>query len=444
MTLSRRANEVPDLIRRLGSRRQAAVDAARARLAIVGARAVEALIEAIEGDNARVRSHAMLLLALIQDPRGREPLIAMLLDTDPKMRETAARCLARFPGRESLSALERLIRAETKIEVKVAAVEALVQQAVHGHEPALRPTLRILLDPAEDVRLRQSALALLPALKPAERREFLKRLKQDGSPEVASRAAELSEAAPEEDRDGATLRPLLDDLAANDYGVWNDAVHRLAARGASAVGPLVEQMVRRSHDPEYCTRAGMALRAPGPRKLKAVTEALETVEEPLPLQVLVEVIGASGEHRVVYGLKSLIDRIAASPTADGNGMDPMQRVRAKAHLELARIGSRVAIEDLRAALRDRDRRIEIEMLAAVERIGNPEEIFDLLRAHRYEDRFMKERIADVIRAIFKRERIRRNHPSFSALSPDSRRVLDSVLAPAAVRKAARRPRTRKS
>ena len=104
MTLSPRANEVPELIRRLGSRRQTAVDAARARLAIVGARAVEALIEAMEGDNARLRSHAMPLLALIQDPRGREPLIAMLLDTDPKMRETAARCLARFPGRESLAA----------------------------------------------------------------------------------------------------------------------------------------------------------------------------------------------------------------------------------------------------------------------------------------------------------------------------------------------------
>jgi hypothetical protein len=157
----------------------------------------------------------------------------------------------------------------------------------------------------------------------------------------------------------------------------------------------------------------------------------------------VEVIGAFGENRMIYGLKSLIDRIAASPGPDNNGVDPMQRVRAKAHLELARIGSRVAIEDLRSALRDRDRRIEIEMLAAVEKIGRPVEIFDLLRAHRNEDRFMKERIADVIRAIFKRERIRRSHPTFASLSPESRRVLDGVLAPAAMRKAARRPRARK-
>ena len=443
MTLSPRANEVAELIRRLGSRRQTAVDAARARLAIVGARAVEALIEAIEGDSARLRAHAMPLLALIQDPRGREPLIAMLLDTDPKMREIAARCLARFPGRESLAGLERLLAAESRVEVKVAAVEALVEQAVSGHEAALRPTLRILLDGTEDVRLRQSALALLPALKPAERRDLLKRLRQDANPEIAARASELSETASEEDGDGAGLRQLLADLAVNDYATWNDAVRRLAARGAAAVEPLVDEMRRRSHDPEYCTRAGMVLRAMGPQRARAVTEALETVEEPLPLQVLVDVIGAFGQHRMIHGLKSLIDRIAASPAPDGNGMDPMQRVRAKAHLELARIGSRVAVEDLRQALRDRDRRIEIEMLAAVEKIGKPEEIFDLLRAHRYEDRFMKERIADVIRAITKRERLRRSHPTFASLSPESRRVLDGVLAPAAMRKAARRPRAKR-
>jgi HEAT repeat protein len=439
MTLPRRANEVRELIRRLGSRRQTIVDASRARLAIVGARAVEALIEAVEGDHARIRAHAMSLLALIQDPRGAEPLVAMLLDTDPKMREIAARCLARFPGRESLGALQRLLVSEPKIEVRTAALEALVEQAAGGHEQALAPVLRLLLDPRQDARLRLAALALLPALKPAERRGVLKSLRQDQDPVVAARSAELSDGGPEDEPDvEAMLRRLLADLGDPDYEVWNDALHRLIARGAVTVTLLVEEMRRRSHDPEYCARAGMVLRGLGPRRARALAEALETVEEPLALQVLVEVIGAYGENRMIYGLKSLIDRIAAAPPPDGNGVDPMQRVRAKAHLELARIGSRVAVEDLRSALRDRDRRIEVEMLAAVQKIGRPEEIVDLLRAHRHEDRFMKERIADVIRAIVKRERIRRTHPTLSSLSPDSRRVLEGVLAPAAMRKAARR------
>jgi hypothetical protein len=184
----------------------------------------------------------------------------------------------------------------------------------------------------------------------------------------------------------------------------------------------------------------MVLRAMGHKRASRLARILDRVEEPLPLQVLVEVIGAFGDKPMIYGLTGLIERIAASPACDGNGLDPMQRVRAKAHLELARIGSRVAVKDLRAALRDRERRIEIEMLAAVEKIGKPEEILDLVRAHKFEDRFMRERIADVVRSIFKRERMRRTHPTFAALSPDSRRVLDAMLAPAALRKAARKRR----
>jgi HEAT repeat protein len=259
---------------------------------------------------------------------------------------------------------------------------------------------------------------------------------------VARQAAALEDAAPDEPPAGSEVARLLSDLAAPDYPTWNEAVRRLAAVGGAAVCPLVEEMRHRSHDPEYCARAGMVLKALGPRRARGLTAALEAVEEPLALQVLVEVIGTFGDHRMIYGLKSLIDRIAAAPRSDGNGVDPMQRVRAKAHLELARIGSRVAVEDLRAALRDRDRRLELEMLAAVEKIGKPDEILDLLRAWRREDRFVRERIAEAIRAIMKRERLRRNHPSFAALAPDSRRVLEGVLAPAAMRKAARRPRAR--
>ena len=77
--LRSRANEIPALVRQLGSRSPQRIDAARARLSIIGARAVDDLIEALEGTNNRVRSHAMPLLAMIQDPRGREPLLAMLL-----------------------------------------------------------------------------------------------------------------------------------------------------------------------------------------------------------------------------------------------------------------------------------------------------------------------------------------------------------------------------
>jgi len=444
MRLMSRATEIPELVKRLGSSRQSAVDAARARLSIIGARAVEALIEANEGDNNRIRAHAMPLLALIQDPRGREPLMAMLLDRDARMREIAARCLARFPSPDSAAALERLLDKESAHEVRVAAVHALVEQYASGHERAIRRVLAILLDAAEDAKLRVAAFALLPRLRSAHRRGILRRLKQDPAPEIAERASTLDEAGElQASRETASLKGLVTDLASENYAVWNEAVHRLTSRGAASVEALIAEMERRSHDPEYCTRAGMALKALGPRRARALGDALDRVEEPLPLQVLVDVTGALGDKSLIYRLKDLIDRMAQRKAvpAQSNGFDPMQRVRAKAHLELARVGSRVAIQDLRHALADPERRLEIEILAAVELIGKRDEMSDLLRAYVREDRFMRDRIASVVRTIMKRERIRRNSAVLQALGPEQRRTLEAILTPGSrASKSTRRPR----
>ena len=81
-----RANEIAESVSRLGSRSRVRVDAARARLSIIGVQAVRPMIEALEGTNNRVRARVMPLLAAVQDPRGREPMIAMLLDRNARMR----------------------------------------------------------------------------------------------------------------------------------------------------------------------------------------------------------------------------------------------------------------------------------------------------------------------------------------------------------------------
>ena len=106
-----RANNVAEWVTQLGSRSRARVDTARARLSIVGAEAVEPLLTALEGSDNRIRARVMPLIAAIQDPRGREPLIAMLIDRNARMRLIAARCLARFPSRQSVRALQRTVRA---------------------------------------------------------------------------------------------------------------------------------------------------------------------------------------------------------------------------------------------------------------------------------------------------------------------------------------------
>jgi HEAT repeat protein len=434
------ANEIPALIQRLGSRKRSCVDAARARLAIIGPRAVEDLVEALEGDCVRIRARVMPLLALIQDARGRAPLTAMLLDRRSRLREIAARCLGRFPAPETVAALNRVLERDRGERVKVSAVRSLVEQYEAGQDPAICKVLELMTDTAARGELRLAALSLLPKLRLSARRSILERLAGDPDDGVRQAAARVG------DGPGATppgeIGAAVAALNSNDYAAWNVGVGQLAACGIAAVKPLVTEMQGRAHDPEFCKRAGMALKAMGPRRARAIADAIDDSDESLPLQVLVEVIGALGDKSQIYRLKDLVDRLAARPThpADVNGWDPMQRVRAKAHLELARIGSRVAIGDLRDVLGDPERRVELEMLSAVELIGKRDEIVVLLRAYGREDDFMKERIADVVRTIRKRERIRRNSKVFQTLNRDQRRALAEIL-PARPPRKVRRPQT---
>ena len=141
---------------------------------------------------------------------------------------------------------------------------------------------------------------------------------------------------------------------------------------------------------EYCTRVGMVLRALGPRRGRPIGEALGWVEEPLPLLTLVEVIGSLKVNALTYRLKDLLERdILKHGQAPRPGL--FHRVRAKAHLELARIGSRVAIQELRDDLRRKDHRVEPEILVALEMIGQKDELLDLIRLYGREDTFIRQR-----------------------------------------------------
>ncbi|HEX6853385.1 MAG TPA: HEAT repeat domain-containing protein [Candidatus Polarisedimenticolaceae bacterium] len=436
MTLPPRANEIPELVRRLGSRSASRVDDARARLALFGSRAVPALIEALDGDNPRTRANAMPLLALTQDPRGREALTGMLVDRDPRLREVALRSIARFPSPEAVAALERALTRERSSELRVVALQGLLELCEAGQDGALRPVLALLVDSGADGKLRLVAVELIPLLKGAERRALVRRLRLDASPEVSRRAADVEEAllAPRRTRRVPPVR-LVSRLASPSYTVWYESVRQLARCGASAIVPLVEAMRRHAHDPEFCARAGLALRALAPRHVRALAFALEHVDEPLPLLVLLEVAGSSGEKSLVYRIRDVIERLRARNGANADGFDPMVRVRAKAHLELARVGSRCAVQDLREMLSAGDIRLEPEAIEAVELIGKRDELPELLRAWSREDRYIRERIGTTVRAIMRRERIRRTSRLFRALGPEQRRALEAVLPPARPRPA---------
>ncbi|HKQ62126.1 MAG TPA: HEAT repeat domain-containing protein [Candidatus Polarisedimenticolaceae bacterium] len=411
---------------------------------MIGPRAVEQLVETLEGSDDKTRAQVIPLLALIGDPRGLAPLIAMLLDRNPQLRRLAAHQLGGLPSAEAVTALERLLKKETEPELRQAAVQALVEQYAAGQERAIRAPLELLTDVAQPRALRLAAAGLLPALHPVQRRGILERLNADPDEQLRAHTAAVEADLAQRTAAGGSIKEikgLLEDLGSADYPRWNAAVPRLGSCGASAVGSIVAEMQSRAHDPEFCTRAGMALKALGRRHSQALADALERIEEPLPLQVLVDAIGALGDTRSVSRLKALIERVARGPKdpALRNGVDPFQRVRAKAHFELARLGSRVAIGDLREALADPEHRLELELVAAAERIGKRDEIEPLLRAHAREDAFVQERIATAVLTIMRRERIRRNNPLLQALPAAQRTVLQKILPPPPRRRRPRQP-----
>ncbi len=438
MTRRKRANEIQELIGRLGSSKQVEIDSAKARLSVLGARAVEGLIDALGSDDNRLRGHAVQLLAMIGDPRGRGPLTTLLRDESLQIRERAAHGLGRFPSMETVTSLRRLLRTETRVDVRVASVQALIELYEAGQEEALREVLEILFDLEEPADIRLAACSILSRLRASVRKGILEKLENDPVEKVSVFDRRLQNGDTEKSRDEPSMEDLLTDLANSDYSTWNEALYRLSRKGIAAVNPLIEEMSRRSDDPEYCTRVGMVLRALGPRRGRPIGEALGWVDEPLPLLTLVEAIGSLKVNALTYRLKDLLERDVLLP-GPAPRSQLIHRVRAKAHLELARIGSRVAIQELREDLRRKDHRVEPEILVALEMIGQKDELLDLIRIYGREDTFIRQRIATAVQKILRREKIRPSHAIIRGLSPTHRKSLDTILGRKQIR--ANRPST---
>ena len=404
---------IRELIRNLTSADRARVQAARARLTILSGRAVEALIDTLEGGNNRLKLQVMPLLALIRDSRALHPLLALLMDRDPKIRETAARALARFPSREAICGLGRVVKEEPAVEVRVAAVQSLASIFDEGHEDSLREVLSVLFDTEESQKVRLTSFAVVPLLRTRERRAVLRRLRNDPDREVAAKARDFEEDAARDDPEDAGLAErLASELASPDYERWNAAMHRLIGLGSAILPALIAEMRARHKDPEFTSRAAMVLKGLGPRRLRPVVDYLQTVVEPLPLEVLVEVVCSIGDKPLIYRMRDLIASIdERSARANGfAGPDPYARVRGRAHVALARIGSRVAVGDLQKTLRDPRRRLDVDLLAAVGRIGT-----------------RRVRIGEVFWQILRRDKIRPRGASFEAIGGQDRAALEEIL-----------------
>ncbi len=412
----------------LASDDPALVEAARDGLAALGAPAVPALVSLLDEDDDTLRLRAISLLSLLSDPRSAGALVALLHDPSARIRQRAAGALSRFAAPEAVRALARLLARETSIQVRQVATRSLVRHVRAGSAEALNPILVLLSDEDEAARVRLIALEAVPWIELTGSKhascvsELLDRLASSRDAQVSARARRLIDDPPRVRLEPDEIDRLLEALGGRGHAAWRRAVSLLGAAGPSIVDPLVEAMLARPQDDEYARRAGLALKGLSTRSLARLARWIDEVTEPVVLETLVDVATQAGSRVLLARLGALIERIGSDEGA------ACVRVRCRAHLALARAGSRLAADDLR------------RLLDAATMVGTRRELPVLFRAYRGSRGVLRLAVRETVVAIARRERLRRTDRFIKALDDAERRAAQEILgAPRAARRRLRAP-----
>ncbi|GEM_PF-1462805 len=425
----------------------AEAEAAQEGLVSLGGRAVRPLLRCLERDDDRTRLRAIGLLGLLGDPRAAEPLAALLHDSSEKIRRSAATALGRIASPLVVPTLAALLRRETAPRVRLAATRALVRLVQAGHEEALPPALERLADRREEPRVRMAAMEAIPWA-PGEElsregRSLLERLARERRGPVPRKARRMLASAPRPRLDPWVLERLLDDLGSRRLATWRQAVAQLRRAGSAVVEPLVQAMLDRPGDREYARRVVLVLRSLSSRQLGRLGPYLDLVRDPVHLAALVEVVEEAGSRALLARLAGFVGRLARLreevPADEARALD---RVRHRAHLALARAGSRLGIADLRRILEDTAQPLAPEIAEAIGLIGTRGDLPAMLRAYRRARGMTRLALRDAVLQVARRERVRRTGRFLDSLELAERRAAREILGaprPTARRRGGRTP-----
>ncbi len=427
------AERVSGWLRDLGSDDPVVAEAAEQGLVDAGPAAVSRLIDLLDVDEDRLRSRVISLLSLLGHPRLASPLAGLLHDASPSIRSRAAAALARIPSAASVAALRSLLRREPVESVRYVAARALLRLLRAGQDEALDPLLRILSHRDEAPRVRLAALGALPWISRVgnsdviSTRAILERLAGDAEPRVAAKARRLLSSPSRVRLEPQTVSRLLEDLGRRRLSVWRRAVAILGAAGSSVIEPVIHAMQHHAGDGEYARRCGLILRSLSPRQLCRLAPHLDELDEPTCLETLVDVAAEAGSRMLLARLSALIDRIAASSGAEGPGT--LHGVRCRAHVALARAGSRLAVADLRKLLDDPRFPVEPQLAEAAAAVGTRAELPSLFRAYLRSRGVTRLAVRDAVGVLVRREKVRRTDRWIARLDPPERRAATEILGP---------------
>ena len=210
-----------------------------------------------------------------------------------------------------------------------------------------------------------------------------------------------------------------------------EALQVLQQLEPSTIAPLLKSL---EHDPSKAIQAATQLNAPATTAEEYVAGA---ADGPLPEspQELAAAVTRGGHAVTVPILLHLIERVREHEATLPVGHRPAWTlVRGRAHLELARRGSRVALYDLRESLETADAPLPVDFLAALAEAGDASCLEAVAKAYERttaaaaaQGDWWREHLAEAFRAIVVREGITRRHSIIKKLEKRMKSVVDALL-----------------
>jgi hypothetical protein len=401
--LPSRSQVILGLVDRLASGRAAEREAAVARLTLVGPRALPALIAVLPTAGPTLRLGVLEVLGRLREPRSRPEVQALCRDQDAAVARRALAVLPAVADEKSVAVAARIL-AEGPADRREAAASALAGLHARGFDTAMEPLLDLVLDETEGEALRAFVLGALRSVDPGAAEALLPRLAA-GLGALGAEVAAASAGPGQAPADGIEAK-----------------LRRLSAPGVAG---------------EEALRIGRELKTAGVAALPALHAGLEQARRPRELAVLADVLGHLRSATSIPVLSRALQRLD-QPTARRTD-EGLAAARAKLHLALSALDSRIALFDLRERLEGRPLLDGAVLLEAAERIGDVTLVAGLARIHA-EERTLRASAARSFAAIAGRERLRASSARFKKLPAADQaavRELFATLKAAAGRRPAR-------
>lgn len=250
------------------------------------------------------------------------------------------------------------------------------------------------------------------------------------------------------------LNRLIDDIFSSDFELRSQAINELNRLDQVAVKFIVDALVKNPMDSSITFRLTYVLEEIGKKAIPYLLESLQKINQiktlvdlsnlenitetlirlndrssvPILLRYLDQVKQQLKELQQTTGELSVF--MKAPSENQMKKMEFYEVVRLKIHTLLGEMDAKDALDDLLLLLGDGTKRIHVDIIETLAKIGDSRALVPLLRLYLIEQNIseMSARfIKFAFREIVRREKIDKNHEIFKTLSSEEKDILDKIF-----------------